>query len=76
MRQLLAEAVRSGAVGGGGSPSRSAAGSVAMHTPFASPDAGAWSEAYRWHRSLKRGFRALLRVMAMHMPSDSVPAVR
>ena len=39
MRQLLAEATRSGAVGGG-SPPRSTTGSVAMHTPFASPGAG------------------------------------
>ena len=44
MRQLLSEATRSGAVGGG-SPPRSTAGSVAMHTPFASPGAG----MHDWH---------------------------
>ncbi len=41
IKQQLAEATRSGGAAGGGSPPRSTAGSAAMHTPFASPGAGA-----------------------------------
>jgi len=41
LKQQLAEATRSGGAAGGGSPPRSTTGSAAMHTPFASPGAGA-----------------------------------